>query len=107
MSEVFSNPDVYLYGEVTDLAWLDWKMESLYGVVVKVWKREEIIAESLWPSRVQGFFTVQGFFKVFTGENLELWKNPVQTLNREKNTLFKPWTVKKPCENLKLWKKTC
>ena len=25
-----------------------------------------IIAESLWPSRIQGFFTVQSFFKVFT-----------------------------------------
>ena len=24
-----------------------------------------IIAESLWPSKVQGFFTVQGFHRVF------------------------------------------
>ena len=93
----------------------------------KVWDRRSIvvtrqessIAESLWPSKVQGFFTVQGFFKVFlqfrfffsqfkvfTGffkprtlkKNLELWK---KTLNCEKKpwtvkkTLKKPWTVKK------------
>ena len=39
----------------------------------------DTIAESLGPSKVQGFFTVQSFHRVFS--NLELWE-------------------KKPCENL-------
>ena len=87
--------------------------------------KQTTLAESLWPSKVQGFFTVQGFFKVFFYSSrfsqgffskfkvffkvqgffskFKVWKNPVKTLNCEKKTwtvkkiLKKPWTVKKPC----------
>ena len=56
---------------------------------------QEFIAESLWPSKVQCFFTVQGFHNFFF--TVQVFTGFFQTLNFEK----KPLTVKKPCETVK------
>ena len=66
-----------------------------------------ILAESLWPSKVQGFFTVQGLFRFFHCLRFILKLKVQGSLkfqsrsrkNCEK-TLWKPWTVKKPCKTL-------
>ena len=55
-----------------------------------------LIAESLWPSKVQGFFTVQGFHKVF------LQFKVFTRFFHGSRFFFKVQCLKKPCENFEL-----
>lgn len=56
---------------------------------------QQVVAESLWPIKVQGFFSVQGFNTV-----LSRFRIPMKLFKRTR-TVYKPWTVKK---NLEPWK---